>query len=110
VTNSRDKGKRGELLFRDYLRARGYTEAKRGQQRAGGTDSPDVIGGPAGWHPEVKWVNALLTVKGRDAIAQATRDAAGKRWYIAHKWDGSAWYAIVPMDELFNLIQFQELV
>ena len=45
----RDRGKRGELMLRDVLRAAGWVNAERGQQRAGGADSPDVRGGPRGW-------------------------------------------------------------
>lgn len=39
---SRDKGARGEREFRDLLREHGF-EARRGQQFAGGNDSPDVV-------------------------------------------------------------------
>lgn len=39
---SRNKGARGEREFRDLLREHGF-EARRGQQFAGGPDSPDVI-------------------------------------------------------------------
>ena len=42
MINSRAKGARGERQWRDELRAQGYTD-KRGQQFAGGQDSPDVI-------------------------------------------------------------------
>ena len=42
MINSRAKGARGERMWRDQLRAEGYT-AKRGQQHAGGQDSPDVV-------------------------------------------------------------------
>lgn len=42
MINSRQKGKRGERLWRDQLREQGFT-ARRGQQYAGGIESPDVI-------------------------------------------------------------------
>ena len=40
--NSRAKGARGERLWRDELRAQGFT-ARRGQQFSGSPDSPDVV-------------------------------------------------------------------
>ena len=40
--NSRQKGARGERMFRDMFREAGF-EARRGQQFSGGTDSPDVV-------------------------------------------------------------------
>ena len=40
--NSRNKGKRGELEWRDVIRSHGY-EARRGQQFSGSPDSPDVV-------------------------------------------------------------------
>lgn len=42
MINSRAKGKRIELQACDFLRSLGFT-CRRGQQFAGGTDSPDVI-------------------------------------------------------------------
>jgi len=39
---SREKGKRGEREFCELLREHGF-DARRGQQFAGGPDSPDVV-------------------------------------------------------------------
>ena len=61
--NSRAKGARGERLWRDELRKEGFT-ARRGQQFAGGTDSPDVICEELKWlHQEVKFVQNLSLIK-----------------------------------------------
>lgn len=69
--NSREKGKRGERLWRDELRANGYA-ARRGQQFSGSPDSPDVICDALPWlHFEVKCVERL---KIEDAMDQARRD------------------------------------
>ena len=73
MVNSRQKGKRGEREFRDILRAHGWTEARRGQQFAGGPDSPDVMGGPAGFHFEVKY-GARNNIE--KAMVQAMDDSA----------------------------------
>ena len=57
--NSRQKGARGERMWRDELREAGFT-ARRGQQFAGGTDSPDVICEELNnLHMEVKFVQSL---------------------------------------------------
>ena len=37
------KGKKGELELAKFLREHGYPSARRGQQHAGGGDSPDVV-------------------------------------------------------------------
>ena len=59
MVNSRAKGCRGERMWRDELREAGFT-ARRGQQFAGGTDSPDVICEELkNLHMEVKCVQAL---------------------------------------------------
>ena len=91
--NSRDKGKRGERMWRDQLREAGYN-ARRGQQYAGGTDSPDVICEElSGLHQEVKFGNSIQLPA---AIRQATADANGKPWVVAHKRNREPW--LVTMD------------
>ena len=73
--NSRQKGARGERLWRDQLRENGW-DARRGQQFSGGAESPDVVCESLGWlHQEVKCVERLNI---EDAMAQARRDAQGK--------------------------------
>lgn len=55
MINVNRKGKVAERSFRDLLHAAGYTSARRGQQFAGGTDSPDVICAElSAFHFEVK--------------------------------------------------------
>ena len=69
--NSRQKGARGERLWRDQLRENGW-DARRGQQFSGGAESPDVVCESLGWlHQEVKCVERLNI---EDAMAQARRD------------------------------------
>ena len=71
--NSRSKGCRAERQFRDELRAAGYTSARRGQQHAGGADSPDVVCPELdGFHFEVKHQERGNPF---DFLAQAIRDA-----------------------------------
>ena len=101
--NQRQKGARGERMWRDELRAAGFT-ARRGQQFAGGTDSPDVICEElAGIHFEVKCVQALNL---ETAIAQATKDAGGKKdWVIAHKRDRKPWRITMSPELFFKLLR-----
>lgn len=72
--NSKRKGCRGERELAELFTAHGFP-ARRGQQFKGGVDSPDVVGVP-GVHPEVKRVEKLNIY---ESLAQAIRDAAGKK-------------------------------
>jgi Holliday junction resolvase len=100
--NSRAKGARGERQWRDQLRAEGYT-AKRGQQFAGGQDSPDVICEELKeLHQEVKFVQNLNLDKACD---QAIRDSRGKRWIVAHKKNNKSWKVTMSSDLFFDLLR-----
>jgi len=56
--NSRQKGAGGERELSKLLRSHGFSEARRGQQYKGTSDSPDVVGIP-GLHIECKRVARL---------------------------------------------------
>lgn len=100
--NSRSKGARGERMWRDELRAAGFT-ARRGQQFAGGTDSPDVICSElAGLHQEVKFVESLNLEK---ACKQADRDRGVKPYIIAHKKSRSCWKVTMEAHFFFALLR-----
>jgi len=100
--NSRAKGARGERLWRDQLREQGFT-ARRGQQFAGGTDSPDVICEELKLlHMEVKFVQNLNLDK---ACEQAIRDAKGKRWIVAHKKVNKDWKVTMSSDTFFAILR-----
>ena len=101
--NSRAKGCRGELEFSHFLKARGI-EARRGQQFAGGTDSPDVIAGGVlrDFHIEVK--NTQVTnIYGWLAQACTDMDLC-KTPVIAHKKNGKPWVAILDMRDFISLL------
>ena len=100
--NSRAKGARGERLWRDELRKEGFT-ARRGQQFAGGTDSPDVICEELKLlHQEVKFVQNLNLDK---ACEQATRDADGKHWIVAHKKNNKPWKVTMSSETFFAILR-----
>jgi len=100
--NSRAKGARGERMWRDELREAGFT-ARRGQQFAGGTDSPDVLCEELkNLHMEVKCVQALNLDK---ACEQAERDAGLKAWIVAHKKDRKHWKVTMDAGTFFQLLR-----
>lgn len=101
--NARQKGARGERMWRDELREAGFT-ARRGQQFAGGTDSPDVICEELqNLHMEVKFVESLNM---GNAIEQAKRDAGSKKdWIVAHKKNRTAWHVTMSSDLFFKLLK-----
>lgn len=96
--NSREKGKRGERDFRDFLRDMGFT-ARRGQQFAGGADSPDVqCEELPRIHFEVKF-GEDFTIGSKaveDAWKQAVRDAGkGKMPVVAFRRNREPWRVLV---------------
>ena len=109
--NSRNKGKRGERQWRDELRANG-DHARRGQQFAGGSESPDVVCEELDWiHFEVKAVERLNI---EDAMDQARRDqarlgcnaaAAAKIPIVAHKRNHRRWLVTMEAEFFFELIR-----
>lgn len=104
--NSRAKGCRGELEFAKVLADRKLS-ARRGQQFSGGTDSPDVIcTSLTDIHFEVKRVEAgNLYIW----LAQAIRDAGEKKVpIVAHRRNKQDWVAILPMDDLLDLLLLRE--
>jgi Holliday junction resolvase len=99
--NSRAKGKRGELEFANWLKDRGFT-ARRGQQYAGGTDSPDVICAELdGIHFEVKRTEAGNPYNWLD---QATADAGNLYPVVAHRRNKRDWIAVLRMDDFLRLV------
>jgi Holliday junction resolvase len=109
--NSREKGKRGERQWRDELRANGY-HARRGQQYAGGGDSPDVVCDELSFfHFEVKAVERLNI---EVAMDQARRDQAGlgsnaagaaKMPVVAHKRCHRPWLVTMDAATFFRLLR-----
>ena len=102
MMNSREKGKRGERLWRDELRANGY-DARRGQQFCGSPDSPDVIcDALPGIHFEVKCVERLNI---EEAMDQARRDCDVKTPFVAHKRNHRRWLVTMDAETFFRLLR-----
>ena len=96
------KGKVGEREWRDFLRERGI-QAKRGQQHAGGSDSPDVMSeldDLAHW--EVKRVENLSIYP---AMEQACNDSAATQIpVVAHRRNHKEWLCTVRGSDLVSLL------
>lgn len=97
--NSRDKGARGERDWAAFLRDElGFTGARRGQQFAGSPDSPDVVGGIPGTHPEVKFTERLLL---DPSMKQSERDAGKDEIpYVVWRKARGEWHVIVKAKHL----------
>ena len=99
MTNSRRKGKEGELELSRLLRAEGF-EARRGQQYSGANGDADVIGLP-GIHIECKRVENLNIY---DAIEQAVRDAGEHELpAVFHRRNNRKWLVTMPIEAWLTL-------
>jgi hypothetical protein len=98
--NSRSKGKRGELEWRDVIRSHGY-EARRGQQFSGNPDSPDVVTNLP-YHFEVKRVERLNI---DNAMKQAEGECGDKPPLVAHRKNGGQWMVTMLAPAFFKLIE-----
>lgn len=101
MTNSRRKGKEGELELARILREYGF-DARRGQQYSGASGDADVIGLP-GIHIECKRVEQLNLAK---ALAQSTSDArAGERPVVIHRRNGEKWMVTMSLMDFIELYE-----
>lgn len=99
MTNSRQKGKRGELELANILKEYGY-DARRGQQYSGANGDPDVVGIP-GIHIECKRVEALNIDK---AMEQAIADAReGEMPAVFHRKDRKPWKVTMLMGDFLKI-------
>lgn len=106
MTNSRDKGARGERELAGVLRQHGY-ETHRGVQYKGGPQSPDVEGLPH-IHIECKRVERLDIYA---AIDQSRRDAQGSGDLPAvfHRKNNCDWLVTMRLDDWMKLYKGEEL-
>jgi Holliday junction resolvase len=97
---SRDKGARGERLWRDECIKQGF-EAKRGCQLfQKGSEIADVVGLP-GIHIECKFVEKLNL---RAAMEQSERDAGQASIpIVAHKTSRKEWLVTLRADDWFKM-------
>ena len=101
---SRDKGARGERLWRDVCREQGFENVERGcQLYQRGSEIADVVGLP-GIHIECKFVERLNL---RAAMEQSERDAkdSGQESMpiVAHKTSRKPWLVTMRAGDWFKL-------
>ena len=102
MTNSRDKGKRGEREVARWLRDHGYAEARRGCQYSGEKGNPDVVG-LDGVHIEVKYRE-----QGHgqlyDWLAQSKHDSQGKLLPIVmHRKNNCEWLVTMRAEDFIDM-------
>jgi Holliday junction resolvase len=99
VTNSRQKGARGERELSSKLREHGF-EARRGVQYSGANGDADVVGLP-GVHIEVKRVERFSLY---DALAQSKSDARhGELPVVMHRKNNCEWVVVQPLDDWLEM-------
>lgn len=100
--NSRAKGQRGELLWRDVLRSKGFV-ARRGQQFCGANGDSDVICEELSHiHFEVKFVQNF---NARKALEQAKSDAKdGQTPLVVQKSTKKDWIAVMDAEAFLDLV------
>ena len=98
--NSRAKGAVAEREFAQAWSEALGCKARRGQQFAGGPESPDVVHDIHDVHVEVKRVEALSLYP---AMSQAKRDAVDKVPIVAHRKNREEWLVVVPLSQLRRL-------
>lgn len=101
MVNSKRKGKVGELEASKAWAEAFRCEARRGQQFAGGADSPDIVHSVPGVHLEVKRTERLHLY---DALEQAQSESGGSCPVVLHRANNRQWVAIVPLDALPELV------
>lgn len=98
----REKGKRGERLWRDVLRTYGFDAQRAGYKQAhlgaGGADVED----DTGWWPEVKFVESLNVRKAYEQAEAAC--PIGVPPYVAHKTSSKAWLATLAGSDFLRVL------
>ena len=95
MTNSRQKGKRGERDLAKRLQELGF-EARRGQQYSGASGDADVVGVP-GVHIECKRVEQCRMY---DWMRQAERDARpGETPVVMWRKNCEQWLVVMRLEE-----------
>lgn len=96
MTQSRAKGCRGELEASKVWAFVMGGQARRGQQFAGGNDSPDVVSDYPGIHIEVKRCERGNPY---DWVYQARRDGTGKCPVVLHRRNNQPWLLIMELSD-----------
>lgn len=99
---SKTKGKVGEREVANLLKDYGF-EARRGQQYAGGGDSPDVVSSLPNTHLEVKRTERLTLYP---ALEQADGDRRdGETPVVVHRPSRKPWVAVLYFEDYLALMR-----
>lgn len=99
MTNSRDKGARGERELANLLKEHGYN-TRRGQQFCGANGDADVVGLP-NIHIECKRVEQLNLYK---AMKQSENDARlGEIPTVMHRKNNKKWLVTMSLDDWLEM-------
>lgn len=100
MTNSRNKGARGERELANRLRSYYGFDTRRGQQYSGANGDADVVGLDC-IHIECKRVEKLNLY---DAMAQAVRDAREDELpTVMHRKNNCEWLVTMRLDDWVDL-------
>lgn len=98
---SKTKGKVGEREVAALLKKHGF-EARRGQQFAGGGDSPDVVHSMDGFHIEVKRSETFAPYAAMD---QADADRKPEEdSLIFHRRNNRKWIVVMDAEKFLELM------
>ena len=101
MTNSRQKGARGERELAAVIREHGY-DCRRGQQYCGANGDADVVGLP-GIHIECKRVERLNI---HDAMEQAEHDRKdGETPAVFHRKNGKPWLVTMTLEDWMKIFK-----
>lgn len=104
MTNSREKGAKGERELARKFREYGY-DCRRGQQYCGANGDADVVG-LEGIHIECKRVERLNI---QDAVAQAKRDAREEELpAVFHRKNNHEWLVTMPLPDWMRMYRDYE--
>jgi Holliday junction resolvase len=95
MTNSREKGARGERELADELTKRGMLSRRTVQYCGNSGDAADLRVDGTTLHVEVK---RCERVKLREWVIQAQRDAHGRPWIVATRQNGGPWLIVQTLD------------
>lgn len=106
MTNSKQKGKRGELEVARILREHGFTEARRTAQFCGNTGQADDVIGLDGFHIEVK---RCETTKIWDWIHQAKNDCNGMKIpIVVFRKSREDWQVTLDFETFLELLKTEK--
>jgi Holliday junction resolvase len=99
---SKEKGKLGEREVAALLKEHGF-EARRGQQFAGGGDSPDVVHNIPGIHIEVKRTEQFNLWAALDQAEQDKRPTEMPT--VWHRKNGKKWVVVLAAQDFLKLVK-----